>query len=50
MYWLEELELKAKENFGTNSIVDMGSYDKAFLTAVYSMSDSDDITRLHRIN
>jgi len=27
------------------SIVDMRSYDKAFLTAVYSMSDSNDITR-----
>jgi len=27
------------------SVVDMGSDDKAFLAAVYSMSDGDNITR-----
>jgi hypothetical protein len=35
---------------GTDSMVNMGSNDKAFLAAICSMSDGDDVTRLDRIN
>ena len=34
----------------TDSVIDMGSDDKAFLAAVYSVSDGDDVTRLQIIN
>jgi len=31
------------------SVIDMGSDDKAFLAAVYSVSDGDDVTRCDKV-